>query len=66
MTEEIRVWLSNAKSFHHRIMARYLEKRGWVVFYLDEDVRTCSDVCWLGLYEAQRRKESEKEVYRVV
>lgn len=45
------VWLRNARKFHHRVMMRFLQKRGWVVFYLEEEVRKCSgDTCWLGLY----------------
>jgi len=36
---------------------RYLRKRGWVVFYLDEFARKCqSDFCWLNLYEQERLK----------
>lgn len=50
--EKFKVWLQNAKSFHHRIMMRYLKKRGWVVFYLEERDRTCNDgTCWLKLYQ---------------
>ena len=46
-------WLRNAKSFHHRMMANFLRKRGWVVFYLEEEHRKCSkDVCWLELYKS--------------
>ncbi|KKL04801.1 hypothetical protein LCGC14_2053180 [marine sediment metagenome] len=44
-------WLRNAKSFHHRLMMNYLRKRGWVVFYLEENVRECKNMCWLKLYK---------------
>lgn len=47
-------WLRyNASSAPERLLARYLERRGWVVFYLDPRSRTCSDIrcCWLRLYE---------------
>jgi len=43
--------IENLKTFHHRIMQRYLEKRGWVVFYLEKQNRECKDVCWLKLYK---------------
>ena len=47
-------WLThNASSAHHRLLARYLRKRGWVVFYLDSERRTCKGGCWLTLYESE-------------
>ena len=49
---------NNLSTIHHRWMMRYLQKRGWVVFYLDERCRFCPhfdppqmDGCWLKLYE---------------
>jgi len=51
MIEKMKVWLHNAKHFHHRVMARFLRKRGWVVFYLDENARECNGECWLKLYQ---------------
>lgn len=48
--------LENLKTFHHRIMMRFLRKRGWVVFCLEEQARECKDMCWLKLYEAQLKK----------
>lgn len=51
-----RTWFSNARSFHHRIMMRYLRKRGWVVFYLESQHRHCNDgMCWLQLYEQETK-----------
>ncbi len=45
-------FLRNLKTAHHRIMMRYLRKRGWVVFYLEPESRKCdSSYCWLKLYE---------------
>lgn len=54
-----------------RLLARWLKRRGWVVFWLDEPARYCrvSDGvvsakqepvaahqgCWLALYEAERK-----------
>lgn len=45
-----------------RALARFLRRRGWVVFWLDEPVRQChrkhrdgNDTCWLELYEAERK-----------
>jgi len=55
--EKLRVFLNNAKSFHHRIMMGYLRKRGWVVFYLEEELRECSaGTCWMSLYNSEHSK----------
>lgn len=56
----MKVWLENLKSIHHKIMAKYLRKRGWVVFYLDEPFRICSDkngVCWMKIYNSEQLGE---------
>ncbi len=50
--------IRNLKTFHHRIMMRYLRKRGWVVFYLEEKARECKDLCWLKLYAQEIRNEN--------
>ena len=55
--ESRRVFWNNAKSFHHRLMARFLRKRGWVAFYLDEEARQCKGMCWLGLYQENERNK---------
>ena len=41
-----------------RLLMRYLRWRGWVVFWLDEDARICSDLscCWMRIYEEHRKK----------
>lgn len=52
--EHIQVWVRNALTFHHRIAARFLERRGWVVFYLPVESRKCEGMCWLKLYESER------------
>ena len=50
-------WLINLRSVHHRIMAKFLRKRGWVAFYLEEELRTCgNDMCWLKLYNSEQKK----------
>ena len=52
--ENIKTFFRNATSFHHRIMMRYLQKRGWVVFYLEKQHRKCNDgCCWLKLYKSE-------------
>lgn len=51
---KIRVFLKNAKRFHHRVMMRFLRKRGWVVFYLEPEHRVCNGTCWLKLYESEQ------------
>ena len=43
------------KTWHHRVLARYLERRGWVVFYL-EDNNDCRQFCWLRLYREERQR----------
>jgi hypothetical protein len=46
--------LHNASAFHHRLMANFLRRRGWVAFYLEPRARMCKDgVCWLALYNSQ-------------
>lgn len=52
----------NLLTFHQRLMARFLERRGWCVFYLEPQARKCVipgkaiGNCWLHLYEAERQK----------
>jgi len=53
--ENIMVWVRNALTSHHRVAARFLERRGWVVFYLPEESRECKDMCWLELYKSERK-----------
>lgn len=52
--EKFIVWLRNAKHIHERMMMRFLQKRNWVVFYLEPQYRICGkDNCWLKLYETK-------------
>lgn len=39
--EIFRVALRNSRTAHHRMMMRYLRKRGWVVFYTDAPLGAC-------------------------
>jgi hypothetical protein len=56
IVEKLRVFLNNLKTFHHRIMMRYLQKRNWVVFYLEPEHRKCNGgTCWLSLYESENK-----------
>ena len=44
--------------FIQQLMMRFLRRRGWVVFYLDEQARSCkSGTCWLQLYQEQERRK---------
>jgi len=51
--------MQNAKTIHLRWMARFLERRGWVVFYLDERAQFCPALkadqspadCWMALWK---------------
>ena len=51
--DSLRVLLGNTLSWPQRIMANYLRRKGWVVFYLESKARTCNNVCWLKLYQSQ-------------
>lgn len=51
------VWLRNASMVHHRVMAKFLRSRGWVVFYLEERARVCDQGnCWLKLYQSEEAR----------
>ena len=54
--EKLRTWLRNLPTRIEQVMMRYLQKRDWVVFYLEPKYRKCceGDGCWLGLYESLR------------
>ena len=57
LIDKIKVWFTNAMTFHHRAMMNYLRKRGWVVFYLEEQHRECrKDHCWLKLYREEEKR----------
>ena len=58
--ERIAVWFRNARYWHHRLMARYLRRRGWVVFYLAPEHRYCGmGNCWLELYQQSHKSDEE-------
>ncbi len=60
----MRTFLYNLKSIHHRMMMRYLRKRGWVVFYLEPKHRICNKgCCWLKLYEYEFLKHNFRGQY---
>lgn len=42
-----------------QFMMRYLRKRGWIVFWLDECARECKDTCWLKLYMDEENRNRE-------
>lgn len=71
MNESLRVQLRNSTSWLNRRLAKYLQRRGWVVFYLDPDCRKCIPrndgadrrlpaVCWLAIYEEGRKQGVKK------
>lgn len=37
-----------------RLMVRYLEKRGWTVFWLEAEHTCVEDFCWLKFYRQNR------------
>ncbi len=56
------IW-NNIITTPNRWMARYLRRRGWVCFYLDECARSCPAAknrnqmdCWLALYQEGERR----------
>lgn len=56
LNDKLYVFLINLPTLHHRLMANFLRKRGWVVFYLNEQSRTCKGVCWLELYQQGEKR----------
>ena len=57
LKDKILTFLRNLKTVHHRWMMEYLGKRGWVVFYLEDEFRVCNDGwCWLKLYEDEVKR----------
>ena len=54
----------NLRSSPQRVVARWLERRGWCVFYLEDQARTCNGqgVCWLSLYEQGRKQTKTREL----
>jgi hypothetical protein len=58
IVKSYRFW--NLLTLPSRLMARYLERRGWVVFYLEPHSRSCGPqcrgFCWLREYEADKRR----------
>lgn len=57
----MKTWVKNFLNFPQRIMMRYLQKRGWVVFYLEEKLRVCNSkkgncTCWLELYQSTQKE----------
>ncbi len=54
------IW-GNVWSWPNRVMARYLRRRGWVCFYLDERSRECRSVCWMQAYSASERAKSQPD-----
>ncbi|KKM16616.1 hypothetical protein LCGC14_1684030 [marine sediment metagenome] len=53
---DIKVFLKNLGNIHHRLMAGYIRKRGWVAFYLEPKQRHCNGMCWLKLYEDEQKR----------
>lgn len=57
-------WI-NLPTAHQRVLANFLKRRGWVVFYLEEEHRHCSRLypsCWLALYhESEIREQRARE-----
>lgn len=49
------IW-SNVVTTPQRLVAKWLRRKGWVCFYLDEQARHCSASCWLELYQAEEAR----------
>lgn len=50
----------NYLTWYQRVMARFLRKRGWVVFYLEERSRVCNEgTCWMKLYQSSLESEDK-------
>lgn len=51
------IW-NNVRNAPQRWAAKWLKRRGWVCFYLDQEYRTCNGgTCWLRLYQDGERRE---------
>ena len=48
---------NNVTTAHYRWLARFLRRRGWVVFYLEKQCRGCNTECWLQLYNEMEARE---------
>jgi hypothetical protein len=65
MSEYLLVWIRNNLHLHERLMAWYLRRSGWVVFYLDERSRECNQgTCWMKLYQTEVTKEARAAIAR--
>ena len=40
-----------------QLLMWYLRKRGWIVFWLDENVGCDNDQCWLELYRNEQKRK---------
>jgi hypothetical protein len=49
LKERFKLWLRNAPGIPNRLMAAWLKRSGWVVFYLDPQAlqNGCKASCWL-------------------
>ena len=47
----------NIKLRFEHMLLRYLRKRGWIVFWLDNPV-CAGDTCWLRLYIAEQKRSA--------
>lgn len=59
----MRLWLRNNRRglWLQRTMMRFLQKRGWVVFYLEEEHRICQEgTCWLHLYQQEMKRADSR------
>ena len=61
---KLRPW-RNWLIFHEQLMALFLQKRGWVVFYLEPHARFCAGRpvpfdCWLALYQSGEKANGGK------
>ena len=62
---KLKTWIINLPNLPNLLMAKYLKKRGWVAFYLEEQCRTCNDgTCWLRLYEDSEGRRTRSAQHR--
>jgi len=58
--------IENIENIPSFLMAKYLRKKGWAVFYLEEEHRECnSGCCWLKLYQNKEKGDVKNIIKKI-
>ncbi len=55
----IQAFLKNLPGLPERLMAKYLKKKGWTVFWLDENIDCKNKHCWLQIYRESEARDAK-------